>query len=361
MLDVSGTLISDGSLEHLSKFAALESLDLSETLVTDEGIKHLARMPRLKNLHLRRVMVSSKGISSLGGCPNLETVWLADLPLWPEAFEGLAQAARLEQLIVGNGIFSGGSFDREAIEKMRTEKLAQEQAVFSLGSPSVFLAIEREEISDNTVYLRWLLEHGADANERAREFTPLATVVQRNDLDAVRALLEYGAQVNVQDQHGRTPLSLSIVHGNLELIRLLLTAGADPSVGEPPVLVAVTRGRNDVIRLLAEHGANLNRGAKNYTPLLAAMRDASTLQALLDSGADPNLGTTKEGNTPLHVAAAAGNADSVKVLLAHGADAAAKNADGETAYDFARKKLDPQQAAAAEILNLLQPTPAADR
>ncbi len=45
---------------------------------------------------------------------------------------------------------------------------------------------------------------------------------------SVRVLLEYGAEVDVRDKHGRTPLMAAAEMGETDCIRLLLAAGADP-------------------------------------------------------------------------------------------------------------------------------------
>lgn len=78
--------------------------------------------------------------------------------------------------------------------------------------------------------LRTLLEAGADPNMIARGSYPLHEAV-RGDWGspiATRLLIEFGAEVDVKDDRGWTPLMAAADGGELECIWLLLQAGADP-------------------------------------------------------------------------------------------------------------------------------------
>jgi ankyrin repeat protein len=74
-----------------------------------------------------------------------------------------------------------------------------------------------------------------------------------------RLLLEHGADINVQDNNGRTPLYVASLNGGLEVVRLLLELGADVKAkrnnGETAFQVAADRGHDEVVKLLREHGA----------------------------------------------------------------------------------------------------------
>jgi ankyrin repeat protein len=72
-------------------------------------------------------------------------------------------------------------------------------------------------------------------------------------------LLAHGADINVQDEDGWTPLYLASTRGTLEAVRLLLKHGADVEVknnnGKTALQEAAARGHDDVVKLLREHGA----------------------------------------------------------------------------------------------------------
>jgi len=155
-----------------------------------------------------------------------------------------------------------------------------------------------------------LLCVGALTPIRGAVDAPVADAARRQDLDGVRALLTGGADVRAAHGDGMTGLHWAAHHGDTQMVRLLVDAGAD--------LEATTR--------LGDH-----------TPLHIASRGGHTraVTALLDAGANTNAVTTP-GATPLHFAATAGAADALRALLDHGADADAREPVwGQTPLMFA--------------------------
>ena len=154
----------------------------------------------------------------------------------------------------------------------------------------------------------------APAPERnsALSDSPITEAARRGDAQAVRSLLDRGADVNAAQGDGMTALHWAAERGHAEVVGVLLSAPAD--------VEAKTR-------------------IGSYTPLHVASRrgHAAIVVSLLEAGADPDVVTTNSGATPLHLAAAAiGGADAVVVLLAYGADANAREwSAGQTALMFA--------------------------
>ncbi|KAF8497792.1 hypothetical protein F5888DRAFT_1923183 [Russula emetica] len=76
----------------------------------------------------------------------------------------------------------------------------------------------------------------------------------------LRLLLEHGADVNVQDKDGWTPLYVASMNGALEDLRVLLEHGADVEAkdndGKTALQVAAKYGYNEIVELLREHGAS---------------------------------------------------------------------------------------------------------
>jgi hypothetical protein len=353
-VDVSHTLVSDAGVALLAKFPALERLDLSETLVTDEGVKLLAAAPELKSLVLGRVMVSDDGVAALAHAPRLEHLALAEMPLTGEAFAAVATAPALREVVAGGGLVFRG----EKLAGLRTPSEHQEAAVRTLGRPSVYWAIDRRHSPRNTPYLRWLLEHGAEADEAKDGMSAASILAVRGAVEPVGVLLDCGANLNPHRRESwRAPLAAAALAGHLEMMRFLLDRGADPNLADCPALVFAASGGNlEAIQLLADFGADVNRADPNgATPLAAGIRRVDVVHALLKLGADPNR-FSGEGYAPLHVAAAAGNLPIVKLLLEHGANRFLKNHRGETAYAIALQQLAPESRDAAEICNLLKPT-----
>ena len=161
---------------------------------------------------------------------------------------------------------------------------------------------------------------------------PIVEAAKDGDVDAVRHLIESGADVNVAGGDGMTPLHWAAEHGDLEIARLLLESGADVAAGTrigtyTPLHLAAERGHAAVSKLLVEAGADIAAatGRGGATPLhLAAAADGGEdiVAALIEAGADVNAKERVAGQTPLMFAAASGRTESVRRLLAAGADPA---------------------------------------
>jgi len=220
-------------------------------------------------------------------------------------------------------------------------------------------------------------------------YTALLFAAQQGDVESARILLEAGADVNETTPEGLSVLLVAIDSGHESLARFLVEKGANPNAADSngiaalhyallKGLMAIQGIHNDssdpllsylyrvnmvgLVKVLLVHGANPNtrisnqppvnsrRGNRHYirplgaTPFLlaAAGGDAGTMRVLADAGADPLL-TTEDRTTPLMVAAGVGRDDdllkeeelgaleAVKLTLELGADINAANRNGTTA------------------------------
>ena len=106
-------------------------------------------------------------------------------------------------------------------------------------------------------------------------------------------------------------------------------------------------------RGLLDAGANPNvRDGDGSTPLHWAVitGDLAAIKALLDTSANPNI-KDESGMTPLHQAAmrAKDNAAVIEALLAAGADSSAKDAHRRTPWDYAKEWKDPETLKGHEV------------
>jgi ankyrin repeat protein len=114
--------------------------------------------------------------------------------------------------------------------------------------------------SDPTL-LYWLISAGADINSHCSGdlATPLIHACQEDSLSKVTFLLSLGAQVNVENVFGWTPLMLA-AQNDADLVALLLSKGANVNqqdkAGKTALMYACMRGRADIVKLLAGVGAD---------------------------------------------------------------------------------------------------------
>ena len=81
----------------------------------------------------------------------------------------------------------------------------------------------------DTVWVRFLLQRGANPNIRDRNgITPLQLATRLGFIDGVEALIKGGADVNVADSQGETPLIAAVHQRDVAIVRKLLEEGANP-------------------------------------------------------------------------------------------------------------------------------------
>jgi len=83
--------------------------------------------------------------------------------------------------------------------------------------------------SGDPVFLRYLIQKGANPNiQDATGNTPMILAIRSGFEDGVRILITYRANVNLPNNSGETPLIVAVQLRKIELVRALLAAGADP-------------------------------------------------------------------------------------------------------------------------------------
>jgi len=181
-------------------------------------------------------------------------------------------------------------------------------------------------------YQRHITAEGRPKSLDSGGFTPLLYAARENCIECVDVLLAKGADIDLADPDGVSPLHLAIMNANWDLAKKLIDAGADvnqwDTFGAAPLFTAVGgRSRND--------GGRASIDPPNQTTGL------QMVQLLLARGANPNMqlffrpanvrgATNLRGSTPLIRAAANNDMEVVKLLLENGADATVYQADRQT-------------------------------
>ncbi|MDE0829239.1 MAG: ankyrin repeat domain-containing protein, partial [Vicinamibacterales bacterium] len=262
-------------------------------------------------------------------------------PLLFAAQQGNIEAARLL-------LSAGADVNDAAPDGIGGNTNARTRFVPDTEAAALLVAIDSEQPE----MALFLLEQGADPNHAGAGRTALHAAVQRKMPGVLAALLERGANPNARldkqlpfvsrrifqanglapSDIGATPFFLAASFGDLESMRLLVEAGADPML----------RTKDGTTALMVAAGADYVDGADKYgrrafgdnLPLQETALE--TVQYLLDLGLDINA-TNDYAQTPLHGAVYLGGTTLVPFLVDRGADIDAINARGQTPWIIAAK------------------------
>ena len=137
----------------------------------------------------------------------------------------------------------------------------------------------------------------------------------------VTRLIERGADVNIKNKQGATPLSAALSRHHHDIVQLLIEAGAGvDGVGDTSIHAAVQSNNMRLVRKMVTRDNVNTPGPDHQTPLHFSMSGSADLvQYLLELGADTNSRVDSTLATPLHMAALRGRVDLVPLLLDHGA------------------------------------------
>ncbi|MCY3740848.1 MAG: CotH kinase family protein [Candidatus Poribacteria bacterium] len=206
------------------------------------------------------------------------------------------------------------------------------------------------------------ISEGTDVNapDENMNISPLAWSASHGQTGATRLLIENGADVNIKDDNGSTPLHSAAVFGRAEVAKLLVESGANLQVrnddGATPAdtlhldwrttgfigglmgveverenIAVMQSGRNEIAKLFGvKEFDSKDIASANDLPGAVFIGDLAAIKRALTDGADPNVQDPQSGSTMLSIASLMGHTEVVALLLEHGADVNAKSRDGGT-------------------------------
>lgn len=192
---------------------------------------------------------------------------------------------------VARSAFDG---DTAAVQKYLDDK-GDPNAKFDDGGCNACTLLHHAASGGRIDVAKLLIEKGANINvTNAAGLTPLHAACTTQQIGMARFLLDHEQakrSLSMRDQFGNTPLMYAVASPgkspSVELVRLILDAGADVSiatnVGNTPLHIAAYKGFGDIVSLLLARGANREaRNAKGETParLAAASKQDAIVQML---------------------------------------------------------------------------------
>lgn len=198
----------------------------------------------------------------------------------------------------------------------------------------------------------WALSDPRWQQEAMKEGTlsgPDAADLKRSERVANAAfalLLQRGADVNLADDMGETPLMEAIFWDTLDVAKRLIDKGArvdaTDAAGETALIKAARDGKTEAVRLLLGHGANVNARSKaGMTPLLACVDrtendQARASRAELEGHLEHAHGQPPAPLDPKSLPNPDGHPDIVILLLKHGADPKFRDVQKRSVLDLAK-------------------------
>ena len=204
------------------------------------------------------------------------------------------------------------------------------------GNTILFFSIKPNLKENDLNLIKYLIENGANINIANKiGQTPLMIAISANNIMLSKYLLDRGADINIKNKYGQTPLMLAVESNNPSTVKWLIEKGADviekDTQGKSAISYIVSSNYEpSIIDMLLEKNSDLNnQDDRGDTVLSKVVSNMNLVEKLIKKGADINL-QNKQGETPLFKAALLGDVEIVKLLLSNNADVNRANINGYT-------------------------------
>lgn len=230
-----------------------------------------------------------------------------------------------------------------AAVKLLLDRGAQPNAQQFRGQTALMWAA----VEGHAEVVKLLLERGADpalvsvASTRQERrppggMTALLFAARQGKIDAVRALLDGGADIDQASADNTSPLLIAVLNGHYELASMLIELGANPNIAD-------TNGRTPLFAAIDLRNVQWSQAP---APELPQATHLAMIKQLLAAGADPSIKITGkighrgsfdmrwselQGGTAFSRAAWNGDIEVMRLLMEHGADPFVKTDKDETA------------------------------
>jgi ankyrin repeat protein len=195
-----------------------------------------------------------------------------------------------------------------------------------------YTGLHAAAVSGNLAEIERLVAAGANRELRdGNGRTPLHVAAYRKQHEAARLLMKRGANPNALDAQRYDIVTIAAVADDVPMLKVALEGGASVKNVTSPydgtaLIAAAHLGHDEVVKVLIAAGAPLDHvNNLRWTAVIEAIvlgdggrRHVETLRALIKAGANPNLADGR-GTTPLALARSRGYGEMVKILESAGA------------------------------------------
>ncbi|WP_297205716.1 ankyrin repeat domain-containing protein [uncultured Brachyspira sp.] len=223
----------------------------------------------------------------------------------------------ITKLLVDNDVFNlnTNTTREEAIKLVKDGKYYEIEKLLSSedsnnidGYDELMNAVSKGDMKA----LEKLIKDDTDLNKQYDNITPLGLAAARNDKEMVKFLVEKGADINLEDGYGYTPLIIAMKYRNIGLAKDIIDLKPDlnaicSATGDTPLtyLAREVWFGTDLCYYMIKNGADVNKKNDNGdTPLIVAVENVvgsyGMLGVIINMGADYNI-KNKEGQTAIDI------------------------------------------------------------
>eukprot|EP01090_Pellita_catalonica_P000583 TRINITY_DN10400_c0_g1_i1.p1 TRINITY_DN10400_c0_g1~~TRINITY_DN10400_c0_g1_i1.p1 ORF type:complete len:1254 (-),score=228.12 TRINITY_DN10400_c0_g1_i1:58-3819(-) len=224
--------------------------------------------------------------------------------------------------------------------------LIEHGAPLNSRDPEGATPLHKAAFNGHQACLEILITKGADFAIQDKEGSfPLHKAAFSGNVDCLRYLLDKGAAVDSKDLDDGTPLHNAAFQGHVKCAEILIernaNVNAEDESGCTALHVAVANGKTAVAQLLLKHDAMLDsQNDKGESPIHLAVDHPDCMTLLIENGAEIDV-KDFSGRTSLFRAAKAGNLESLRALMCHGANLEVQDNDGMKVTEMKDLKISP--------------------
>lgn len=327
--------------ERYRALSPREQYLLNVTDADRDGTPHLVLASVFGDLEMVKTLISEGADLNAAAHNDMGMRMVASTNAVPPSTEQLAEFEKLMSLVpegmlnqpaantprstLSTALMAASRFGFVEIAEVLLKAGAQIEKQDFRGATALFIAAENQQAD----IVNLLLTYGANAAHKSTDArTFLHAAVSGGDANLVKVAMQYPFEINARSDYGDTVLLVASWKRRLDLVEMLIEVGAD-------VNVADRQGMTPLIAIVPDDD-------------WPSCVDTKLMLLLIEHGANVNA-IDERGETALFGAAFYGDLEAVKLLTAAGADVTHKDLRGRTAISIA------EECGHHDVLDLLRP------